>query len=220
MDVSKFKYLLEKRALYLRRADILQDKFEGTFSRYEIDDINKWLKSKGHEQVADDEATYRRDIRQQTYISSWCIGKADLNLMWKAYITEPYGVAIKSTVRRLQSVCDKAVDFWPLDLSLITYYDQAGGEHIISYDRLSHFCYKDNHFILDNEIRVLHWPSTFPPRPDNVDIPIAVEDLITSVVMAPRSDNTQMLEIKSMMDSYGFGSIPLEPSRDDRATAE
>jgi len=182
--------------------------------------MNNWLIKIGYEQVVHTEETDRRKIRQQTYISSWCIAASDFDLMWKAYIRNPPGIAIKSSVRRLQSVCDKAIDCWPLDLTLITYYDQAGGENIISSDRLTRFCYKDNHFHLDNEIRIIHWPNILLPSPDYVDLPVALDDVIVSVVMSPGADDKHMIEIKTMMDKLHLGDIPLEYSRDDRAVAD
>ena len=36
MDLDKFQSLLKEKVLYLCRADLLQDRFEGTYSRRQI----------------------------------------------------------------------------------------------------------------------------------------------------------------------------------------
>lgn len=44
MDMYKFQSLLETRALYLCRADLLQDRFEGTYSRHQILTMEDWFR--------------------------------------------------------------------------------------------------------------------------------------------------------------------------------
>ena len=45
MDIYKFYSLLEEKALYLCRADLLQDRFEGTYSRHQILEGTNGVKS-------------------------------------------------------------------------------------------------------------------------------------------------------------------------------
>ena len=71
-----------------------------------------------------------RKDRLKTYMSCWCMSDCDLDLMWKGYVHNPPGISIKSSLRRLKDICDKAVEYWPLDISTITYVDQTGGKNI------------------------------------------------------------------------------------------
>ena len=151
MDYWKFESLLRQSALYLCRADRLQDRFEGTYSRQQLIDMDNWLKSKGYSKVIETEQQRRIRDRDRTYMSCWCVSDCDLDLMWKAYIRNPPGVAIRTTVRRLQQVCDKAIIFRPLDISLVRYFDHAGGQHTNYSGTPRVFLYKDFHFRLDNE---------------------------------------------------------------------
>ncbi|MEI6609267.1 MAG: hypothetical protein WCO53_05915, partial [Deltaproteobacteria bacterium] len=109
MDLYKFQSLLDKNALYLCRADILQDRFEGTYSLHQILLNEDWFRKIDESHMIDSEREKRRKDRLKTYISCWCMSDCDLDLMWKGYIRNPPGIAIKSSVRRLKDICDKAV---------------------------------------------------------------------------------------------------------------
>ena len=105
MDLDKFQALLNEKALYLCRADHLQDRFEGTYSHHQIIEMEKWFKEIDEPHMIDSERLRRQKDRLKTYISCWCISECDLDLMWKGYVRNPPGIAIKSSVRRLQRIC-------------------------------------------------------------------------------------------------------------------
>ena len=219
MDIDKFLYLVEKKTLYLCRADRLQDRFEGRYSRQQITDMSTWLKDKELNGVESGELNCRKKIRKQTYISCWCMSNCDYDLMWKAYVRNPPGIAIRSTVNQLQAICDQNSKLWPLDLSVVTYYDQAGGQHI-NYDIFSSFLHKDNHFRLDNEIRVIQSGNWSEPTPDHVELAVLPDQLIHAVVLSPRSTEEDLRNVKNILDCHNLGQIQVEFSRDDRELIE
>jgi hypothetical protein len=216
MDWWKFESLLVKSALYLCRADRLQDIFEGRYSRQQLLEINTWLNVKGHPQVADSEKQLRERDRQRSYISSWCIGKTDLDLMWKAYVQNSPGVAVRSTVDRLQKACDNAIHLWPIDISLVEYFDRADGQHINYSGTPTVFFHKDIHFHLENEIRIVHWPNIADNPPEHIWLPVSLEQLIVSVVLSPRTHECFAVKAREALDRSGLNSVPVEYSRDDR----
>jgi hypothetical protein len=226
MDYTKFKSLLRESALYLCRVDCLQDRFEGTYSRQQILDMDTWLKScvptNWAAKVIDEERQSRIRDKNRTYVSCWCISEFDFDLMWKAYVRNPPGVAVKSTVKRLQQVCDTAIDLWPLDISLVKCIDHAEGE-LINYPGMPQvfFC-KDIHFRLDNELRIVHWPNMGTPTPDHVPLPVSLADMLVSVVLDPRTPNTptRIKETREALDRLGLGAVPVESSRDERDLVE
>jgi len=81
MDFWKFESLLTNKALYLCRGDKLQDRFEGTYSRQQIVDMNKWLEAKRYAHLIKEERSRRQLRRKQLFISSWCMSDHDLDLM-------------------------------------------------------------------------------------------------------------------------------------------
>lgn len=218
MNISKFRYLVEKKSLYLCRADRLQDKFEGRYSYRQILDTDEWLKQQGVPDVVDSEKEEREKIRKQTYISCWCLGETDLDLIWKAYIPNDDGIAIKTSVKKLIKLCDNSIGFWPLDISEVTYYDQMKGG-FIDYDRLTPFCHKDMHFHLDNENRIIYHPNIQLPSPEYIDLPINCKELIDEIILKPKSSVENLQDVKYLLKQCGLSNIPILYSRDDRSVA-
>jgi len=139
----------------------------------------------------------------------------DFDLMWKAYVGTESGVAIKSTAKQLQAICEQSIDCWPLDISEVEYYDQAGGRHI-GYNRLSPFLHKDKHFELDREMRIIQWGNWKEPTPDHLDLPVILDQLILAVILSPKSSKNDMNTVKNMLKRHNLENIPVELSRNDR----
>lgn len=219
MDYWKFQSLLQEKAIYLCRADHLQDCFEGTYSRNQINNMNEWFKDIGEPEMIDHERILRIEDRKKTYISCWCLSDVDLDLMWKAYIKRPFGVAIKSSVRSLQKICDDAIRHWPLDISMVTYFDHDKGENINYFGTPTVFLHKDHHFRLDNEIRIIHWPAYSTP-PEYVYLPVDLNVLIDLVIAQPGSTKKHLESISNLCDKCGLKDAPIVFSRDDRLLIE
>ncbi len=219
MDFWKFALLLHDKALYLCRADKLQDKFEGTYSRQQIklmeDDLKRWKAAP----VIEQERESRERARKSTYIHCWCMSDTDLDLMWKGYVKDPGGVAIKSSVGKLKQLCDdlhgKEMCGENLNISMVDYYDQAKGEMIEYGGSLDAFLKKDNHFQLDKEFRLISNPNCGDPQ-DFILLPVDLHVLIDEVVTAPGASSSGSQHIRKLMDNAGLNEIPLYASRDDR----
>ena len=215
MDMYKFQSLLVQRKLYLCRVDLLQERFEGTYSRQQITGMNDWHTKIGVPSMNESERERRLKDRRTTYISSWCMSDCDLDLMWKGYVRNPPGIAIKSSVRRLIKICDAAVEHWPLDISEVTYFDHANGAHINYFGTPTTFLYKDNHFNLDKELRIIHYPNVLEPTPSHILLNVDLNDLIEEVVLQPRV-NEGLNSVREELNKAGFEGIPVSASRDDR----
>ena len=220
MDMDKFHSLLNERALYLCRADRLQDRFEGTYSRHQILNMEDWFAKIGEPRMTKVERENRKKDGVRTYISCWCMSDCDLDLMWKGYVRNPPGIAIKSSVRRLKNICDKAVGHWPLDISIVNYFDHAGGENINYCGTPTTFLNKDNHFKLDNELRIIHCPNISEPTPAHVFLPIDLNDLIEDVVFQPKVKESSVKSVRETLSKVGLEKIPVFASRDDRELIE
>lgn len=216
MDLSKFESLIHERSLYLCRADRLEDRFEGTYSRHQILEMEQWFNGIGEPEMVEIEKNNRLRERARTYLSCWCLGYCDFDLMWKAYVRNSPGIVVKSTVSRLITACDIAVTHWPLDISMVTYFDHAGGENINYFGTPAVFMNKDHHFSLDNELRIIHWPNMSGSTPDHVFLPVKVDDVIEAVVLRPGSDRKTVEAVFSVLKSAGLKEVPIQASRDDR----
>ena len=220
MDMDKFQSLLNEKALYLCRADRLQDRFEGTYSRRQILEMEDWFKIIGESYMIESERERRRKDRLKTYISCWCMSDCDLDLMWKGYVPNPPGISIKSSARRLKDICDKAVEYWPLDISRVTYFDHAGGKNIDYFGTPTTFLNKDLHFKLDNELRIIYYPNSSEPTPTYVFFKIDLRDLIENVVFQSRVKESSLKSLREALNKGGLDKIPVLASRDDRDLIE
>ncbi|KKL17412.1 hypothetical protein LCGC14_2485840, partial [marine sediment metagenome] len=155
-----------------------------------------------------------------SYISCWCMCDCDLDLMWKGYVRNPPGIAIKSSVRRLKEICDKALSHRPIDISKVSYFDHAGGENINYFGTPTAFLYKDKHFRLDNEIRIIHYPNVSEPSPTHVLLLVDLKDLIEDVVFQPRVKESTVKSVREALSRVGLEEIPVLASRDDRELIE
>ena len=221
MDRWKFEELIKKQKLYLCRADRLQDIFEGTYSREQLLDMDQWLTAKGYESIIDHEKKCRQINRQRFYINCWCMYPNDLDLMWKAYTKDIHAIALKSRISMLETVCDHAIDFWPIDISTVSYFGHAEGDFIDYFaDGFDAFVHKDYHFELDRELRILHWRSYKPAQPENVFLPVDLSMLIDRVVLAPGAKSKDAEEVRKLLDECGLHNIAVESSREDRKIME
>lgn len=215
MDLEKFQSLLRERALYLCRADLLEDRFEGTYSRRQIVEMENRFRAIGKAHLIEAEKERRRKDRLITYINCWCISDCDLDLMWKRYIRYPPGISIKSSVRRLKDICDRALECWPLDISAVTYFKHVEGENINYLGTPTTYFYKDVHFKLDNELRIIHYPNYLEPTPPSVFLKINLKDLIEKVVLQPMAKENNLVCVRGMLKNAGFDEIPVVHSRAD-----
>lgn len=220
MDIDKFNSLLKEKALYLCRADRLQDRFEGTYSRHQISAMEDWYEKNDESYMSEIDREDRRKDRLRTYISCWCMSDCDLDLMWKGYVRNPPGVAIRSSARRLKEICDKAVSHWPIDISLVRYFDHAGGENINYFGTPTTFLYKDKHFRLDNEIRIIHRSNVSGPTPTFVLLPVDLKELIEYVVFQPKAKESTAKSVREALIKVGLEETPVFASREDRELIE
>lgn len=99
MTLAKYLSLLDRRALFFAQPKQFTDKFEGSFQP-------------GSEPILPlnpDQEKHFREIfhsptgpRAQTAISCWHMNEYESAAMWAQYVTSDEGIAIRSTVQRLQ----------------------------------------------------------------------------------------------------------------------
>ena len=178
--------------------------------------MDDWFKAIGEPDLSKTERESREQDRLKTYINCWCISECDLDLMWKGYIGNSQGVAIKSSIKNLVQLCDNGIEFWPLDISTVDYFDHANGETINYFGTPQQFLYKDHHFRLDNELRIIHHPNIATPSPDHFFLPVDLNNLIEEVVLQPQSKTKDFKLVRKALDDVGLTKIPILTSRDDR----
>src|SRR5687768_17393094 len=96
ISFAKFESLLRSGSIYFASAREFEDKFEGSITRAEMDWRRRWAN------VAYVSNAFEQ-LRRLTKISCWHVNEGESAAMWKLYLRESKGIAIRSTIGRLMS---------------------------------------------------------------------------------------------------------------------
>jgi hypothetical protein len=219
-DLPKWLSLLEHRALYFSRADLLGDRFEGSATKQRLFSRQRLLESPPDGRTREDlEAVFEHNSRifkshrERVYVNCWHIGTHESMAMWLGYGGGAYGIAIQSTVDRLESTLPRS--FGPFEINDILmapvrYVDYAD-ENLQVPDANNvfgpFFC-KAKAFWHEQELRALLFsPSTVSSVPGYF-VPLNLTELISSVVVSPYAPGWFSDLIESSARRYGFdGSV-------------
>ena len=163
IDLAKFVALLSKRSLFLTRLDNLSDPVEG---RGTSNDHIMWklMDDVGHppEEIGKHTDTSLQDgflrqiklVRESTYVSCWHISENESAGMWASYASMEKGIAIQSTIGRLQSVLSNRER--EIHISKVAYINRA--IQITSSNNLFGLgLTKGNFYTYENEIRAFYF---------------------------------------------------------------
>lgn len=101
LDLSKFVDLLLFEKLFMSRSDKFEDQYEGTFSEPTFEEIKR---------LAADEPgflDFYKTKRKNVVISSWHLNEYESFAMWQIFTQKNEGLAIQSTIGRVQSALEK-----------------------------------------------------------------------------------------------------------------
>lgn len=222
----KFQRLVKGSVLYFSREDNLRlmDANEGRDA-----DANVALDSKhpGNDGIDSEiQRKLRRQVREeswipQTFVSCFYMGDEEDLDMWHEYVGEDNGVAIFTTVRRLRELCNGRNAAKEAIIAPITYIDRLTdlmAEHGNYYTML----YKDKSFRHERELRFMvrygigavggtykFWGDRWPNAERR---PIKLNSFVDKVVVAPQSRKVYKNLVENLLQSHGFGAIPVHES--------
>lgn len=186
MDFTKYMWLLQKRALFFPRADLLGDPFEGSLAS-----ANPSLWPVVYPQIPleahNNMAPFRSILPQWTFINSWHASERESAAMWKLYLTTNEGIAVVSTYERLIQVLPENAY-----VGLVKYIDYDT-EWMPDGNLFLPFLHKRKSFEHEREVRAIimdapsrnaegQWPLNASP---GRTVPIDVSILIESVRVSP-----------------------------------
>src|SRR6476469_7020271 len=100
LDLSKFLELLLSKKLFMSRSDKFEDQYEGTFSEPTFEEMKKLSEDNT------DFLDYYKTHRENVVVSSWHINEYESYAMWQIFTKTNEGLAIRSTVGRLQQALE------------------------------------------------------------------------------------------------------------------
>lgn len=182
LDLSKFLDLLMSQKLFMSRSDKFEDQYEGTFSEPTFEEMKKL--SADNPEFLD----YYKTHREKVVVSSWHINEYESFAMWQIFTQNSEGLAIRSTVGRLQKALSPERHFKQY-IGEVNYIDYKK-EYIPFDDNFFPFLFKRKSFQYEREIRIISDLSTHKITiNDGVKINVDIRQLIEKIYIHPKSEN-------------------------------
>lgn len=124
MDIPAFIYSLTKKSLVFVRADLFEDKYEGTLPKLTA----KMIDDNSRQQINDGKlnkiywnlSEILNKDNKSMYINCWCKENFEMIHMWKIYSKEN-GIAIQTTYEKLKKSIISKEKVYPTEINYIDY---------------------------------------------------------------------------------------------------
>lgn len=204
LDLSKFVDLLLNNQLFMSRSDKFEDQYEGTFSEPTFEEIKKLsIDNPGF-------LDYYKTHRKNVVISSWHLNEYESFAMWQIFTQKNEGLAIQSTVSRIQSALtvEKTYEQYIGEVNYIDYKK----EYIPFDHHFFPFLFKRKSFQYEKEIRIISDLSKHELSIDNgLKINVDLNELIEKIYIHPQSENWYKNLVTGLVKRLGF-SFDIEKS--------
>jgi hypothetical protein len=197
MDLSKFLDLLLSQKLFMARSDKFEDQYEGTFSEPTFEEMKRL--SADNPEFLD----YYKTHREKVVVSSWHINEYESYAMWQIFTKTNEGLAICSTVGRLQQALTPELQY-PQYIGQVNYIDYKK-EYIPFDDAFFPFLFKRKSFQYEREIRVLTDLSAYDLYiNDGLKVNVDISSLIEKIYIHPKSENWYKRLVIDVLERLGF----------------
>ncbi|RZJ30892.1 MAG: hypothetical protein EOO48_03710 [Flavobacterium sp.] len=182
LTLSKFLELLISQQLFMSRSDKFEDQYEGTFSEPTFEEMKRL--SADNPKFLD----FYKTHREKVIVSSWHINEYESFAMWQIFSGNSEGLAIRSTVGRLQKALAADTQYQQ-HIGQVNYIDYKR-EYIPFEDAFFPFLFKRKSFQYEREIRIIsdlsHSGLTIN---DGLKINVDICQLIDKIYIHPKSEN-------------------------------
>ncbi|WP_395064589.1 hypothetical protein [Flavobacterium sp.] len=197
LDLSKFLDLLISRKLFMSRSDKFEDQYEVTFSEPTFEEIKK-LAANNPEFLSN-----YKSHREKVVVSSWHINEYESFAMWQIFTQNSEGLAIQSTIGRLQKALEVEKDFKQY-IGEVNYIDYKK-EYIPFDDMFFPFLFKRKSFQYEREVRILADLLEQEIKiNDGLKIDVDINQLIEKIYIHPKSENWYKKLVIELVDKLGF----------------
>ena len=204
LDLSKFLDLLLSKKLFMSRSDKFEDQYEGTFSEPTFEETRKLSIDNP------DFLNYYKTHREKVAISSWHINEYESFAMWQIFTQNSEGLAIQSTIGRLQKALQPEEHFQQY-IGEVNYIDYKK-EYIPFDDLFFPFLYKRKSFQYEREVRIISDVTQNNLKlNDGLKINVDVNLLIEKIYIHPKSENWYKNLVIQLVAKLGF-DISIEKS--------
>ena len=197
LDLSKFLDLLLSQKLFMSRSDKFEDQYEGTFSEPTFEEIKKLSIDNP------DFLNHYKIRREKVAISSWHINEYESFAMWQIFTQNSEGLAIQSTIGRLQRSLLPETDFDQY-IGEVNYIDYK--KELIPFDdSFFPFLYKRKSFQYEGEVRVITDIGVSDIKiNEGLKISVDINELIEKIYIHPKSENWYKNLVIQLVKQLGF----------------
>jgi hypothetical protein len=197
LDLSKFLDLLMSEKLFMSRSDKFEDQYEGTFSEPTFEEIKKLSIDNP------DFLNYYKTHREKVAISSWHINEYESFAMWQIFTQNSEGLAIQSTIGRLQESLVPETNFKQY-IGEVNYIDYKK-EHIPFDDMFFPFLFKRKSFQYEGEVRIITDIGKSDIKiNEGLKINVNINQLIEKIYIHPKSENWYKNLVIQLVKQLGF----------------
>jgi hypothetical protein len=197
LDLSKFLDLLMSEKLFMSRSDKFEDQYEGTFSEPTFEEIKKLSIDNP------DFLNYYKTHREKVAISSWHINEYESFAMWQIFTQNSEGLAIQSTIGRLQESLIPETNFSQY-IGEVNYIDYKK-EHIPFDDMFFPFLFKRKSFQYEGEVRIITDIGKSDIKiNEGLKINVDINQLIEKIYIHPKSENWYKNLVIQLVKQLGF----------------
>ncbi len=197
LDLSKFLDLLMSEKLFMSRSDKFEDQYEGTFSEPTFEEIKKLSIDNP------DFLNYYKTHREKVAISSWHINEYESFAMWQIFTQNSEGLAIQSTIGRLQESLVPETNFNQY-IGEVNYIDYKK-EHIPFDDMFFPFLFKRKSFQYEGEVRIITDIGKSDIKiNERLKINVNINQLIEKIYIHPKSENWYKNLVIQLVKQLGF----------------
>lgn len=197
LDLSKFLDLLMSEKLFMSRSDKFEDQYEGTFSEPTFEEIKKLSIDNP------DFLNYYKTHREKVAISSWHINEYESFAMWQIFTQNSEGLAIQSTIGRLQESLIPETNFNQY-IGEVNYIDYKK-EHIPFDDLFFPFLFKRKSFQYEGEVRIITDIGESDIKiNEGLKINVNINQLIEKIYIHPKSENWYKNLVIQLVKQLGF----------------
>jgi hypothetical protein len=181
----------------MSRSDKFEDQYEGTFSEPTFEEIRKIAEN--NPEFLD----YYKSHREKIVISSWHINEYESFAMWQIFTKNNEGLAIQSTVKRLQEAMKPETKTTQY-IGEVNYIDYKK-EYIPFDDTFFPFLFKRKSFQYEREVRII---SDVTQNNilinEGLKIDVDIHQLIEKIYIHPKSENWYKNLVIQLMEQLGF----------------
>jgi len=218
MNFPKYVDMLLTSSLYFSRFSKLEDPFEGKITDFDKETEEKgieYLKSiygENWSQISGDATPERREfleeLRENSVVNCWHMNEYESAMMWKLYSDDNYGIAIRSTIDKLNNSIKTEYEVPIYCVKYLDYAKDGIGRKIVYNEQLFT---KRISFQHEQEVRAIiasNYSSNGKPcihlnsDEKGKKIPVNLDSLIEEVYISPLSENWFVELVKSITKNY------------------